>query len=59
MARQPQGCVGHLTLTRSRREREGRLLCLQHLLDYRIGFCHVPVHEEGKREQALPRRCGV
>ena len=41
--------VGPLTLALSRREREGRLLGLQHLLDHRIGFCHVPVHEEGER----------
>ena len=41
--------VGPLTLALSRREREGRLLCLQHLLDHRIGFCHVLVHEEGER----------
>ena len=36
------------TLTLSLRERGQRLLCLQHLLDQRIGFRHVPVHEEGE-----------
>ena len=41
--------VGPLTLALSRREREQRLLCLQHLLDQRIGFRHLPVHEEGER----------
>ncbi len=40
---------GPLTLALSRREREQRLLCLQHLLDQRIGFRHLPVHEEGER----------
>ena len=41
--------MGTLTLTLSRRERERRGLCLQHLLEQRIGFCHVPIHEEGER----------
>ncbi len=40
--------VGPLTLTLSRRERERRLLFLQHPLDHRTGFCYVPVHEEGE-----------
>lgn len=40
--------VGPLTLALSLWEREGRLLFLQHLLDQRIGFRHVPVHEEGE-----------
>ena len=41
--------VGPLTLALSRRERGQRLLGVQHLLDQRIGFCHVPVREEGER----------
>jgi hypothetical protein len=41
--------VGPLTLALSRRERGQRLLGLQHLLDQRMGFCHVPVREEGER----------
>jgi hypothetical protein len=41
--------VGPLALALSQRERERRLLCLQHLLEHCIGFCHVPVHEEGER----------
>jgi hypothetical protein len=41
--------MGPLTLALSRREREQRLLCLQHLLDHRIGFYHVSVYEEGER----------
>jgi hypothetical protein len=41
-------CQAPLALSR-RRERGQRLLGLQHLLDQRIGFCHVPVREEGER----------
>ena len=40
---------GPLTLALSLRERERRRLRLQHLLDQPIGFCHMPVHEEGER----------
>ena len=40
---------GSLTLALSRRERERRVLCLQQLLEQRIGFYHVPVDEEGER----------